>query len=510
MIWCEVSVAQVKTTASSWQPSPLRVAATTQPSLVLTPAERCGLFRQSDEINVRMTSRAPIRVTSWRGKIVYEGKASTLRLPCGHYIVEAGGDRAQFAVLPDDYRVAEFLGIEGPPSSFISVALQQRIARINPAYFRTMGGGTYWAEIQPARNRWNWIDADDRVAHRGGRKIIFQASGRPAWVTDDEFIPRYAEFVQQLAARYGDKLYAIEIWNEPSDNCGFHVRGFAAIVDFYARLVRASHEAVRKVSTIKLIGPAWYGPGFNDETKRLAELGTFRLLDGFSAHDYLGGLMAPDTQGNYWLDSQHLAVGLVKQLQIYRAAIRDKPIFVDELGLYGQSALGIEDAANTEGLYRSDLSWQRGMDRAIKIAALYRTFDAVLIPHVFALNGGTERPVIQLQGWELGGRGPHPKTSAFLMTCYWLNGAKYVGQRTVANHAALYAWQRADGSPVVFAWGAEDHEVTINSTSAITATDVFGQQILPTVLSEEPVLFRASGGTSAEALLDRVARALEL
>jgi hypothetical protein len=149
------------------------------------------------------------------------------------------------------------------------------------------------------------------------------------------------------------------------------------------------------------------------------------------------------------------------------------------------------------------------MYRAIKMVTLYRTSGAVLIPHVFALSGEGERPTIQLQGWESGGRGPHPKTSAFLMTCYWLNGGKYIDQRTVANHAALYAWQRADGSPLVFAWSAEDHEVPINSASKIVATDVFGERITATALTEEPVLFRAPHGVSAEVLLNDVAQALK-
>jgi hypothetical protein len=492
---------------AAWQPGPLRVVATNQPSIEVFPEARCGLFRQSDQISIRVKGRVPIRITSWRGNIVYEGKPSKLRLPCGHYFVDGGSDRTQFAVLPDDYKGIEFLGTEGPPTHFDTVYL--RLARINPGYFRTMGGGTYWSEVQPARNQWHWLDADTRVADIGNHKLIYQAFLRPAWVTDEEFIPRYAEYVQNVAKRYGKKLYAIEIWNEVANN-GVPGNDLAGVIDNYAKLVRASYEAVRKVSpTVKLLGPAWYGPGFNDETRRLAELGTFRLLDGFSIHDYMGRVMAPDTDGNYWLDSQHLAVGIVKQLQIYHAAVGDKPIFVDEVGLYGQSALGLVDDPTTERSYRSDLTWQRGTYRAIKIAVLYRTFGAVLIPHVFALNGGSERPMIQLQGWELGDRGPHPKTSAFLMTCYWLNGAKYVNQRTLANHAELYAWQRADGSPLVFAWSAEDHEVPINPELKIAATDVFGQEIVPTALTEEPILFRAPRGVSAEVLLNTVAQALK-
>jgi hypothetical protein len=103
-------------------------------------------------------------------------------------------------------------------------------------------------------------------------------------------------------------------------------------------------------------------------------------------------------------------------------------------------------------------------------------------------------------------RGPHPKTSAFLMTCYWLNGATLVDYRTPGQKAFLYAWQLTNNTSVIFAWAAEGQTVSLINTT-LAATDLYGISIPVSTLTETPVLFQSSS-LSAAALMTNVLAAL--
>ena len=175
-----------------------------------------------------------------------------------------------------------------------------------------------------------------------------------------------------------------------------------------------------------------------------------------------------------------------------------KPLLVDELGLYGQSALGLTNTT-TDPLYRSNLDWYRGMCRTIKTIVMYRACGVGDIsPHVFALYTGVPNPNLELYGWDLSAtnsalsRGPHPKTSAFLMTCYWLNGATLVDYRAPGQNAFLYAWQLTNNTSLVFAWALEDQTVPLQMNGLPQATDIYGNTNNITALTEEPAVFRSN------------------
>src|SRR5260221_13817354 len=86
-------------------------------------------------------------------------------------------------------------------------------------------------------------------------------------------------------------------------------------------------------------------------------------------------------------------------------------------------------------------------------------------------------------------RGPHPKTSAFLMTCYWLNGAMLADYRTPGQVAFLYAWQLTNNTSVVFAWAAEGQTVPLQTSGLPQTTDIYGNTNNIMALTEEPALF---------------------
>src|SRR5436190_15496984 len=83
----------------------------TKKKISVLPAENWGLFKERDMITIQTFDNSPITVFDLYGKTVYSGRTPAfLSLPCGHYFIECRGDRNQFAVLPNAYAGASFLG----------------------------------------------------------------------------------------------------------------------------------------------------------------------------------------------------------------------------------------------------------------------------------------------------------------------------------------------------------------------------------------------------------------
>src|SRR4029077_9762082 len=131
-------------------------------------------------ISIRVRTGSPVRVFTLRGQTVYEGTPGKLpRLPIGHYFVETEGDRTQFAVLPDDYMGASFLGTEGDGGNNSSIS--EKLKLINPTWVR-VGVESQWEVVQAEPGWWDWDQLDRVITINAGRRIIVNASRRPAWV----------------------------------------------------------------------------------------------------------------------------------------------------------------------------------------------------------------------------------------------------------------------------------------------------------------------------------------
>lgn len=454
----------------------------------MLPAAQQGLFLESEVVELRVRGRAELTVRGLRGDVAYEGPAPVrLRLPVGHYFVETDGDRTQLVVLPADFTTPDFFG--AGPGTFSTIpwvaALQERT---RPTWTRIGAGG--WRAAEPERGKWDWHALDEAVDANRGRKIIVVADTRPDWLQDGEFVSRYAEYVRELARHMAGKVYAIEIWNEPFhevENPAARIPGTTnpeRLAVRYDELFRASRAAIEDAGVdVKLIGPAWSFPYLRVENRRLAALGTQRMWDAFTWHDYTMNLVAPDEQRHYLARTD-------KRLAWYRELYGATPLIVDEIGLYGQSALGI---ASTE--FESKVNWYEGMCRAVKFVVMHRAGGVTaMLPH--CLHGTSVYPKqVEIAGWdqspavEVRPRGPKPQTSAFLATCSWLNGAELAGQRVVDDRLFVYEWRRANGESLVIAWCRKDATARVSALDGVKVTDIFGAELSPEILATEPLLF---------------------
>jgi hypothetical protein len=470
--------------------------------ILLMPAYRQELFRESDMISIQVSNNLPVTVFDLRGNVVYDGNPTKLHLSRGHYFVETIGDRTQFVVLPDDYAGASFLGTDADNGwSPLSLKIEQ----IHPGWVRT-GAGT-WLQVQRQRDVWDWKEMDNIVAHSANRRIIAVTGDiLPSWVRPEEIVPLHTEFVRALAKRYKGKLAAIEVWNEPWYDKFPNTTNLDGLVHFYLDLLAQARTVIKSIDPKPMvIGPGWGGQVRLESLKMAAT--SLDLFDGWSWHDYGEGGFAPDHDylAPAWMRSiskEHL------QWNFGEFATR-KPLFVDELGLYGQSAIGCP-LSTKDPTYNSNLGWYRGMCRAIKITLLYRAAGVVCImPEDIELANEGPNPNNEIYGWDYGYRGPHPKTSAFFMTCYWLKDAEFAGQRFLHDSVFLYAWRRPDGAPLVFAWCPEGTFVKFHAGDAVRPRDIYGRDFAATTIGEEPLLFQANPTTSTSSLLDTVAAMIQ-
>ncbi|MCX7915377.1 MAG: putative Ig domain-containing protein, partial [Verrucomicrobiae bacterium] len=70
----------------------------------------------------------------------------------------------------------------------------------------------------------------------------------------------------------------------------------------------------------------------------------------------------------------------------------------------------------------------------------------------------------------------------------------------------LFAWRRADGTALVFAWTSEETTVTLNNSSGLAAMDLFGNRVNPRDLTEYPIIFYSSSQTPAQLMADLMTR----
>jgi hypothetical protein len=482
------------------------------------PLQNWGLFHKSDTVSIQTSDGSSVRVFNPQGTTVYQGPPGTLpALPVDHYFVECPGDRAQFCVLPYDYQGASFLGADAADGT--DSGYSQRLNQIHPTWVRALTEGQ-WPIVEPMPGVWDWDSLDATVAANSGRKIIVTAFIRPSWLTDNsQFLPQFLTYVTAMAQRYDGRIYAIQIWNEPWvetvtanglawGDIGNPVTGNMGVdlpvwEQTLATLIAASKQAIRNVSSsIKVFGPDWQSLDYANLVQGFVGMAGSQALDAYTFH---ADTFSPVSELISSADGTNELATLITPY------VGTSSWMVTEFHPFGASALGIPQTGADPGIPSLGISWQRGMNRLIQSVVSGRADGAeAIIPHVMPLYGANSNDNWEVYGWELGGaysRGPHPKTSAYLMTGYWLNNATFVDARTPGQQVFLYAWKRPDNSSLVFAWTAEGQIAALQPNPAFTVTDIFGQTNQFNSLTETPVLF-SSATLSPSALLSNVLGAL--
>lgn len=241
-----------------------------------------------------------------------------------------------------------------------------------------------WAMLQPdrrsafAKDGVAFFDRVVDMVEKRHLKILLTFWRTPAWANHGagELVPPtnpkdYANALAWLVKRYGDRVAAWEIWNEPNDPDYF----VGADPKVYTGLLRAAYRAVKAVRPEATV--VFGGPSYNDTDwiERAYEAGAGGFFDVMSTHPYQAASNlppeAPD-DGTIWRLTH---VSTVRDVMI-RHGDGNKEIWFTE---FGWSSHG--NGPNTA-------SWNYGVSRQQQADYLVRTLDLVAdsypyVTHVF-------------------------------------------------------------------------------------------------------------------------------
>jgi hypothetical protein len=311
-----------------------------------------------------------------------------------------------------------------------------RVLAINPRYARA-GAFTDWATIatSPDTNTWDWSGADKTIAwetaHR--HRIIHCAFLRPDWQTnDDTFVEDFTTYLRLFYTRYKGKIYACEVWNEPTylDPVTQHWGALPGVTNdqdslwmFLPTLYKAARETVKAIDRkVLIVGPDWQGSTWWDSTAGIWKYGAGDYLDVFTYHEYNGSFRHSD--GSFTNPVSGFVTPPVDVcVQNHRKAMGNKvkPIWCTEMGLFGQSA---SSALHPNTGWVSGFSEAEGITDAVNCAKLMRKAGVrVIIPHVMPMATSDPAQNYEIFGYEFddtGGSGyfvpMKAKTRAFINT----------------------------------------------------------------------------------------------
>lgn len=473
-----------------------------------------GLFYRSDVVILR-NARAgmPIRMWDYRGYLITNA-ASPIAFPANslgvnHYFVESGHDRMNIAVLPADYAGGDLLGLEGV-SDTRDPAGVDRTRKMKPAWQRVYAE---WGVIERKRGQYDWSNngyyGDPAILNYVAPNVLLYLDGcglwtdcgglannRSTWLSPTNYSAAYANWVKTAVGRYLSRkvpVHAVELFNEPfcEKFPGVNETGCWSLL---ASLISTGATTIHNLKPgVAVIAPSFATPSaieylWGSLTNRHA----LDRVDIFAWHDYIHTIAKPDQTFIYtnnipgWVPTPCIP-DIVQR--IFSVTGRAAPSHITEFSINGLSPLWArqQPMPYAHG-YPQALPWQTARDRTVKSAVLYRANGVTAIyPHAAAgalITNSPSRPIDDA-GWDYAFRGPQPMLSAFLMTCYWLNGLAPAAsvQTGPLWHVTFTNATRS----VEFYWTLEG--TTTNLPFAVDLlTDIYGNPIRATEVSSMPLI----------------------
>lgn len=208
--------------------------------------------------------------------------------------------------------------IQAPPFNSLTYGMQaslwwdERIASLHLAYMQLMVFSHVkeifaWEDIQPERDQWIFVRADEVVAEveAKGLKLVARLTETPYWARTVEVDEReivdappkdpadFGAYCGALAERYEGRITAYQVWNEP--NLAREWGGQAPNAADYTALLKACSEAIRAADPAAIIISAGLSPtGTYDDWAHPDDVYLNELYDaGFQQYTDVVGLHAP-------------------------------------------------------------------------------------------------------------------------------------------------------------------------------------------------------------------------
>jgi hypothetical protein len=520
----------------------------TNSALSLYPTNRVFFFRVGDSVAISNTDSGYIDVWNVKGGRAYRGAASgfSTNLPSGHYFVESKTDRLQFMVLPNGYTDAPGWGSDNQPtfSEYYAYGVSAGIHTV-----RFMG---YWENMTTADQTWGQLHfstcgfgpgcgygLDDAIAEAASatNNLIIQLGFWPSYATNASecTLARYLEYVSNVCvhvynATNGNVVTGFTLWNEPwytqfdgtnflSSVPDYGSDGSSTNLDWdwseapfngtpttfthwltamYTNAIPIIRSILPNAKIYGVSGMNW-GTGLGIQTNILA-YGGLNMLDGVSHHFY-------DDQGR---PDEVLAYGtsslsLDQWIDLYKTdwPTTNSLFCMDEYNMDGnclsigstQSVMGITQLSDLEnGSEQAGLmNWWNGYCDTTKEAVIFAS-RGVLPIFQDGLTGShddTSGEELALSGFAASNnsnltRGPYPRISAWTAAWDQLKGLTFVGQAVSTNGIISYTFTSGTGTNV-FRWCKRG--VSANLPSAQNCTDIFGNALYTSFITDEPLIF---------------------
>ena len=156
-------------------------------------------------------------------------------------------------------------------------------------------GDAVWAAIEPAPGVYNFskVDAFVTYARARGLQVYLNISGSPTWASSSgrlQAVPAEAawtSFIGTLARRYGTRIGAYGIWNEPNLRWRFWD---GTVADYVNILLRPAYRAIKAINPALLVAGPDVGSSVSADPRTFladfSRLGGYGYLNLVSFHAY--------------------------------------------------------------------------------------------------------------------------------------------------------------------------------------------------------------------------------
>jgi hypothetical protein len=241
-----------------------------------------------------------------------------------------------------------------------------------------------WASIEPdAKGRYDlWylrrLDHLVEGANARGIRLLLLFAETPCWASTapaklrrdcdgawwdrdvQNYAPRrasdYADALAYVVRRYGDSVYAWEVWNEPNQPYFFHSDD---PVGDYAAMVRASYPAAKAADPRPIIVAGSLSDADFEFTEALYRRGVKGNFDAWSIHPYSDDRSPLDADVESPRYSFVRGVPAVRRVMLRHGD--PKPVWLTE---FGWSTCGV----------RGPVHWQNCVDTSLQASYLRRAF----------------------------------------------------------------------------------------------------------------------------------------
>lgn len=318
-----------------------------------------------------------------------------------------------------------------------------QMAAIGLAVHRTPH--TDWGAVEPEPGKWAWGPLDEQMKYLDEHKFAYGAilAGSPKWNTADapgslpvNNLAGWSRYATELAKHVKGRVRRFEVWNEPPN-----FTGKDQTPADYAKIVVASHDAVKAVDPTALVGLAAKSAHVS-YLEQVILAGARDHFDYVVLHPYevLDGVADDAGSESVYM---HVVPTVRKMLAAQNPAKAGVPVVFTELGADAKKGADRQARALVK-------AYAMGVAQGVECVHWFEGRDGDSGPMGLLDDKGRPRPAYTAMGQMIRHLGQHPAYLGWVL----LNEKHYAFAFRGAASTVLVAWA-SGGRPDVIDFGQE-------------------------------------------------------